>query len=98
MVIIVICLSMENKLGLKVTMVVLIFRLKICLVRISSKCSYTEPEGVSWKGNMYDFSIDYGSIAADVILDIHKYLIKKMISNKTFWIGKVNIYFSNYPF
>ena len=47
MVIIVICLSMENKLGLKLTMVVLIFRLKICLVSISSKCSYTEPEEVS---------------------------------------------------
>ena len=26
---------------------------------------------------MYDFSIDYGSIAADDILDIHKYLMKK---------------------
>ena len=28
-------------------------------------------------GYVYDFSVDYDAIAADDILDIHKYLIKK---------------------
>ena len=28
-------------------------------------------------GYVYDFSVDYGAIAVDDILDIHKYLMKK---------------------
>ena len=28
-------------------------------------------------GYVYNFSVDFGSIDADTILDIHKYLIKK---------------------
>ena len=28
---------------------------------------------------VYDFSVDYGAIAVDDILDIHKYLMKKMV-------------------
>ena len=28
-------------------------------------------------GYVYDFSVDYGAIAVDDILDIHKYLLKK---------------------
>ena len=27
---------------------------------------------------VYDFSVDYGAIAVDDILDIHKYLMKKI--------------------
>ena len=33
-------------------------------------------------GYVYDFTIDYDAIAVDDILDIHKYLMKKIISNK----------------
>ena len=29
-------------------------------------------------GYVYDFSVDYDAIAVDDILNIHKYLIKKM--------------------
>ena len=30
-------------------------------------------------GYVYDFSVDYNAIAVDDILDIYKYLIKKII-------------------
>ena len=30
-----------------------------------------------FNGYVYDFSVDYDSIAVDGILDIHKYLMKK---------------------
>ena len=53
------------------------FPSQFCWGSISNKFSYTEAEEVSLKGNVYDFSIDYGSIAADDILDIYKYLIQK---------------------
>ena len=38
---------------------------------------------VTWKktgfnGYIYEFSVDYDSITVDDILDIHKYLMKKM--------------------
>ena len=35
------------------------------------------PYWIKLKGNSYDFSIDYGIIAIDDILDIHKHLMKK---------------------
>ena len=35
-------------------------------------------------GYVYDFSVDYKDTAVDDILDIHKYLMKKMIQYKTF--------------
>ena len=31
-----------------------------------------------FNGYVYDFSVDYDAIAVDDILDIHKYLMKKM--------------------
>ena len=36
---------------------------------------YTRASRLS--GYVYDFSVDYGAIAVDDILDIHKYLMKK---------------------
>ena len=30
-------------------------------------------------GSVYDFSVDYDAIAVDDTLDIHKYLMKKVI-------------------
>ena len=33
-------------------------------------------------GYVYDFSVDYDAIAVDDILDIYKYLIKKIIEYK----------------
>ena len=31
------------------------------------------------KGQVYDFSVDYDAIAVDDVLDIHKYLMKKIM-------------------
>ena len=55
------------------------FQPQFWLGSISNKFSYTEAEEVSLKDNAFAFSIDYGSIAADDILDIQEYLMKKMI-------------------
>ena len=30
-----------------------------------------------FSGYVYDFSVDYDAIAVNVVLDIHKYLLKK---------------------
>ena len=38
-------------------------------------------------GYVYDFSVDYHSIAVDNIKNIHKYLMKKIISYKMFLTG-----------
>ena len=53
------------------------FLSQFCLGSISNKFSNTEAEELSLKENVYDFSVDYKSIAVNDILDIHKYLMKK---------------------
>ena len=53
------------------------FPSQFCLENISNKFSYTEAKEISLKGNVYDFSIDSGSIAVDYILDKHKCLMKQ---------------------
>ena len=35
-------------------------------------------EKTGFNGYVYDFSVDYNSIAVDDIKDIHKYLMKKI--------------------
>ena len=37
-------------------------------------------------GHVYDFSVDYDTIAVDEILDIHKYLMKKNNIYKNVWV------------
>ena len=42
-------------------------------------------------GHVYDFSVDYDPIAVDNIKNIHKHLMKKMISYKKFF-KRVNVF------
>ena len=49
----------------------------ICIGNISIKRSIDDIKRTILKGYVYDFSVDYGAIAADDILDIHNYLMKK---------------------
>ena len=42
-------------------------------------------------GHVYDFSVDYDPTAVDDIKDIHKHLMKKMISYKKFF-NRVNVF------
>ena len=44
------------------------------LASISNKFDYVDSEKVSFKGNVYDFLIDYDAIDKSSILNIHKYL------------------------
>ena len=44
-------------------------------------------------GYVDDFSVDYDAIAADDMLDIHKYLMKKNIQYKMFGFVKGNYVF-----
>ena len=49
----------------------------LCLGNISKDCSGDNMKDTGLNGYVYDFSLDYDAIAADDILDIHKYLMKK---------------------
>ena len=49
----------------------------LCLGNISKYCSVDNMKKTGLKGHVYDFSVDYNSIAVADILDIHKYLMKK---------------------
>ena len=47
------------------------------ILNISEKCDTVESKEVSFKWNVYDFSVDYGTIDKSNILNIHKYLMVK---------------------
>ena len=45
---------------------------------ISNEFESDDLNEVSFKGNVYDFSVDYSATAKSNILNIHKYLMKKI--------------------
>ena len=47
----------------------------LCLGNISKDWSVDNMKDTGLNGYVYDFSVDYGAIAVDNILDINKYLI-----------------------
>ena len=49
----------------------------LCLGNVSKDFSESNMKKTEFNGYIYDFSVDYDSIAVDEILDIHKYLMKK---------------------
>ena len=49
----------------------------LCLGNISKDFSVDNMKKTGLNGYVYDFSVDYGAIAVDDILDIHKYLMEK---------------------
>ena len=49
----------------------------ICLGNISKDWSVDNMKKTGFTGYVYDFSVDYDSVAVDDIKDIHKYLMKK---------------------
>ena len=51
----------------------------LCLGNISKDWSVGNMKKTGLNGYVYDFSVDYNAIAVDDILDIHKYLTKKII-------------------
>ena len=51
----------------------------LCLGSISRDCSVDNMKQTGLNGYAYDCSVDYDSIAVDDILNIHKYLMKKII-------------------
>ena len=53
------------------------FPSQFCLGSISDKSDYVDSQELSLKGNVYDFSVDYGAIDKSIILNIHKYLMIK---------------------
>ena len=48
---------------------------QFCLGSISKKFEYVHSEEVPFKGDVYDFSVDYDAINKSKIFNIHKYLI-----------------------
>ena len=51
------------------------FPTQLCLGSIAHRFGVTESREVSFKGNVYDFSVDYNAIDKSDILNIHKYLL-----------------------
>ena len=49
----------------------------LCLENVSKDFSASNMKKTGFNGYIYDFSLDYDSVAVDDILDIHKYLMKK---------------------
>ena len=51
----------------------------LCLGNISKDFSVDNIKKTGSNGYVYDFSVDYDTIAVDDILDIHKYLMEKNV-------------------
>ena len=51
----------------------------ICLRNISKDWSVDNMKKTGFTDYVYNFSVEYGSIANDDIKDIHKYLMEKLI-------------------
>ena len=49
----------------------------LCLEGLSKDFEVGDMRAYGLIGYVYDFSVDYGAVAVDVILDIYKYLMKK---------------------
>ena len=49
----------------------------LCLGNVSKDFSASNMKKTGFNGYIYEFSVDYDSIAVDDILDIHRYLMKK---------------------
>ena len=54
----------------------------LCLGKISNNWSADIMEKTGFNGYVYDFSVDYDATDVDDILDIQKYLMKKMTQYK----------------
>ena len=54
-----------------------VFVAPICLGNISKYWSIDNIKRAGFTGYVYDFSVDYETIAVDDIKDIHKYLMQK---------------------
>ena len=50
----------------------------LCLGNISKDWSVDNMKKTGFNGYVYDFSVDYDATDVDDIVDIHKYLMKKM--------------------
>ena len=70
----------------------------LCGGNISNNWSADNMKRTGFNVYVYDFRVDYGAIAVDNLLDIHKYLMKKNNRHKNVWVRKTNIYFSNDAF
>ena len=56
----------------------------LCLGNASKDWSADNMKKIGWNRDIYDFSIDYADTVVDDKLDIHKYLMKKVIQYKMF--------------
>ena len=53
------------------------FPSRFCLGSISNEFHYADSKEISFKGTVYDFSVDYSAIDKSNILNIYKYLMIK---------------------
>ena len=55
------------------------FLMQFCPGSTSNKLDYVKWEEVSFKGNVYDFLVDYDAVDKSEISNIHRYLVVKII-------------------
>ena len=56
----------------------------LCLGNISEDFSSANMKKIGLYGSVFDFKVEYRASAVDDILDIHKYLVRKIVLKKCF--------------
>ena len=64
-----------------------------CLGNISKDWSVESMKRTWFNGCVYDFSVDYGAIAVDDILDIHKFFWKRITWYKNTWVYWKSVFY-----
>ena len=72
-----------------------IVEIPLCLGNISKHFSADNMKKAGLNGYIYDFSVDYDTIAVDDILDIQKYFMAKNGIVENVWIFKTSVFYSN---
>ena len=60
------------------------FLSRFCLGSISNEVYSNDLKEVSFKGNVYDFSVDYNAIDKSNTLNIRKYLMIKILNDRKY--------------
>ena len=66
----------------------------LCLGNVSKEWSVNNMKETGFNGHVYDFSVDYDATDVDDIVDIHKYLMKKITWCKWKYLDLLKKFFS----
>ena len=90
---VVIYLLMVQKLLILKQIILRIVANPTCQGNISKDWSVESMKRTWFNGCVYDFSVDYGAIAVDDILDIHKFFWKRITWYKNTWVYWKSVFY-----